>query len=81
MSIMNPFTLTFAIVFLLAASLTLTTWIKLHYAAKERDLKFSSRDENFQIDDLLVQAEKMEQRIGSLESILDKDMPNWRSKL
>ena len=80
MSNMNPFTLTFAVVFLLAASMTLTTWIKHHYASRERDLQFTSKEEEFRIDELLAQAEKMERRIESLEAILDKDMPDWRSR-
>ena len=37
--------------------------------------------EREQLQGLLVRAEKMQERVGALESILDAEVPGWRNKV
>lgn len=55
-------------------------WIIMHYATRNSaNKKLSSKDE-VMLDDLHENARKMEERIHTLERILDADAPEWRKK-
>lgn len=53
-------------------------WIVSHYRHKSRSSAESVAEDREKIETLLHMAEKMEQRIHTLEDILDKQHPNWR---
>lgn len=54
-------------------------WLILHYATRNSASKrLSTKDETL-LEDLHESARKMEQRIHSLERILDADSPEWRT--
>lgn len=55
-------------------------WLILHYATRNSASKrLTSKDESL-LQDLHENARRMEERIHSLERILDADAPEWRSK-
>ena len=56
-------------------------WLVLHYRAKGRIGAGLADGEREQLQGLLVRAEKMQERVGALESILDAEVPGWRNKV
>lgn len=55
-------------------------WLLLHYRSKRRMANGLSQDELQTLDRLVNQAESMQQRIDTLEQILDAESPNWRRR-
>lgn len=56
-------------------------WLVLHYRSKKQVSQGLSEEEYVQLSELSEIADKMSGRIHTLESILDAETPNWRSKL
>jgi phage shock protein B len=56
-------------------------WLILHYRSKKQMSQGISADEYASLQDLADRAEKMADRIHTLESILDAEAPQWRSKV
>lgn len=55
-------------------------WLILHYATRNSaSRRLNSKDEAL-MEELHDTARKMEERIHTLERILDDDSPNWRSR-
>ena len=55
-------------------------WLILHYATRNSaSRRISSKDESL-LEDLHETARRMEDRIHTLERILDADNPNWRNR-
>jgi phage shock protein B len=55
-------------------------WLILHYATRNSASKrLSTKDESL-LEDLHESARRMEERIQSLERILDADTPEWRNE-
>ncbi|MBM3504223.1 MAG: envelope stress response membrane protein PspB [Alphaproteobacteria bacterium] len=55
-------------------------WIIAHYITRWRTAKTLSGDDEKMLRELWQSAEKMEQRLDTLERILDAEAPGWRSK-
>lgn len=53
-------------------------WIIAHYITKNRALKTLSPEDEVLLSDLWQTAKKMEERIQTLEKILDSQAPDWR---
>jgi phage shock protein B len=56
-------------------------WLVLHYRSKRQVSQGLSEEEYIQLSDLSEMADKMADRIKTLEAILDAETPDWRSKL
>jgi len=56
-------------------------WLVLHYRSKGQVNQGLSEEEYIQLSDLSEMADKMADRIKTLEAILDAETPDWRSKL
>ena len=56
-------------------------WLILHYKSKRQVSQGLSDDEFDQLADLSKAADKMAERIKTLESILDAESPDWRNKV
>ncbi|RFF27830.1 MULTISPECIES: envelope stress response membrane protein PspB [unclassified Wenzhouxiangella] len=55
-------------------------WLILHYATRNSaNRRLNSKDEAL-MEELHESARKMEERIHTLERILDADSPNWRNR-
>jgi phage shock protein B len=56
-------------------------WLVLHYRSKGQVSQGLSEEEYIQLSDLSETADKMSDRIKTLEAILDAETPEWRHKL
>jgi len=50
----------------------------LHYRTELRKTKSISTDDERLVDDLWKTAQRLERRVEALETILDKEAPDWR---
>jgi phage shock protein B len=50
----------------------------LHYQTELRKTKSISTDDERLVDDLWKTAQRLERRVDALETILDKEAPDWR---
>jgi phage shock protein B len=55
-------------------------WVVMHYRSKNKMGQGLSDQELTQLNDLAQRAEKMADRIKTLEAILDAESPKWRSQ-
>lgn len=56
-------------------------WLILHYRSKRQVGQGLTEEEYRQLNQLGQQAEKMSERIRTLEAILDEESPDWRRKV
>ncbi len=56
-------------------------WLILHYRSKRQISQGFSEEEYVQLSELSELADKMADRIKTLEAILDAETPEWRSKV
>ncbi len=56
-------------------------WLILHYRSKRQISQGFSEEEYIQLSELSELADKMADRIKTLEAILDAETPEWRNKL
>ncbi len=50
----------------------------MHYMTEWRKTKSLSTDDERLVDDLWKTAQRLERRVEALETILDKETPDWR---
>lgn len=55
-------------------------WIIFHYITQWKKMKVMSEDSEISFGDLHETAEKLENRLRTLERILDDEVPDWRSR-
>ncbi|WP_406667244.1 envelope stress response membrane protein PspB [Gallaecimonas sp. GXIMD1310] len=55
-------------------------WLILHYRSKRQVGQGLSEMERAQLNQLSQSAEKMAERIATLEKLLDEENPQWRNK-
>jgi len=65
------------IIFLLVVA---PIWLVLHYRSKRQISQGLTEEEYIQLSDLSELADKMAERIKTLEAILDAESPEWRNK-
>lgn len=73
---MGDFTGIFAIFCVFVAPL----WLIMHYASKHRQVQSLTSEDETMLADVWQVATKMENRVKSLESILNTRAPGWRDK-
>ncbi|MEM0514311.1 envelope stress response membrane protein PspB [Pseudoalteromonas sp. YIC-827] len=56
-------------------------WLILHYRSKKQVSQGLSEHEHRQLNELAHKAEKMAERIHTLETLLDQESPQWRNKV
>jgi phage shock protein B len=56
-------------------------WITMHYRSLSRSSRSLSDDDRESIEHMLVTVDKLTERIGTLESILDADHPDWKNTM
>ena len=56
-------------------------WLILHYKSKKQISQGLTEEEYQQLTELSELADKMADRIKTLEAILDAESPEWRDKL
>ncbi len=55
-------------------------WLILHYRSKRQTGEGLSAEDQNKLENLAVRAEEMQERIVTLERILDAEVPRWRQK-
>jgi phage shock protein B len=55
--------------------------IIMHYTTKWKATKGLSDDEQRLLEDLWQDSQRMESRLNALETILDDEVPKWRSRI
>ncbi|MGF1725494.1 envelope stress response membrane protein PspB [Photobacterium nomapromontoriensis] len=55
-------------------------WLILHYRSKKHTNEGLSGEEHQKLQELVARAEQMQERIVTLERILDAEAPQWRQK-
>jgi phage shock protein B len=71
-------------VFILLIVLSVTVvplMIIMHYTTKWKATKGLSDDEQRLLEDLWQDSQRMESRLNALETILDDEVPKWRSRI
>jgi phage shock protein B len=56
-------------------------WLIMHYRSKKQMNQGLTQEEYSTLQELADRAEKMADRIHTLESILDAESPQWRNKV
>jgi len=56
-------------------------WLILHYRSKRQISQGLTEEEYVQLSELSELADKMTDRIKTLEAILDAETPDWRNKV
>lgn len=56
-------------------------WITMHYRSVSRSSRSLTREDRQSIEQMLETVDKLTERIGTLESILDDDHPGWRKQV
>lgn len=74
---MEKILLTPIVIFLLVVA---PIWLVLHYKSKRQISQGLSSEEYAQLTQLSETADKMADRIKTLEAILDVETPDWRNK-
>ncbi len=72
---MNEYTMVIAIVAIIFLACPA---VFMHYQAELRKTKSISTDDERLVDDLWKTAQRLERRVEALETILDKEAPDWR---
>lgn len=54
-------------------------WLILHYRSKRQVSQGLTEEEYTQLNEVITRADKMAQRIDTLEAILDTEAPQWRT--
>ncbi|MDN3653172.1 envelope stress response membrane protein PspB [Thalassotalea ponticola] len=75
---MNPDVLMAPIIIFLV--IVAPIWLILHYRSKRQISQGLSAEEYQQLTELSQTADKMAERIKTLEAILDAEAPEWRNK-
>ena len=55
-------------------------WIVMHYRSVNRSSRSLNEEDRQRIEDMLVTVDRLTERIGTLESILDDVQPDWRQQ-
>ena len=74
---MNDILMAPIIIFLLVVA---PIWLVLHYRSKRQISQGLTEEEYIQLSELSELADKMADRIKTLEAILDAETPDWRNK-
>ena len=74
---MDPFEMMF-VPMVLFMVLVAPVWIVMHYRSLNRSSRSLSQEDRESLDEMLATVDKLNDRIVSLESILDADHPDWR---
>ncbi|MEJ2532878.1 MAG: envelope stress response membrane protein PspB [Halioglobus sp.] len=56
-------------------------WITMHYRSVNRSTRSLNQEDRESIEHMLETVDRLTDRIGALESILDADHPDWRKQV
>jgi phage shock protein B len=56
-------------------------WITMHYRSVRQSSRSLNQEDRQSVEQMLETVDRLTERIGALESILDDDHPNWRQQV
>ena len=56
-------------------------WITMHYRSVSRSSRSLNQEDRESIEHMLETVDRLTDRIGALESLLDADHPGWRKQV
>ncbi len=65
---------------ILVLTVVVPIWIVFHYIAKMRTARGLTTEDETMLSEIWESTRKMEDRINTLERILDADNPGWRGR-
>ncbi len=68
------------IVTILMLTIVLPLWIIFHYITKWKQMKGISAEDEASLGDLRTAADRLEDRLRTMERIMDDEVPDWRSR-
>jgi phage shock protein B len=71
--------LTFALIVFIAIPAPL--FIVLHFITKWKQSREISGGDEKMLEDMWLMSQRLEERLESLETILDSDLPDWRKRI
>ena len=77
MSDVMPFLMVPMIIFMVVVA---PVWLVLHYKSQNKMNRGLTDDESESLTRLTQQAQRMSERVTTLEKILDAEVPDWREK-
>lgn len=78
---MDGIVIVFFVPMVIFMTIVAPVWIFMHYRSKQRTQGVLSDEERFELETLAAQAERMIDRIDTLEAILDAETPGWRQRM
>ena len=57
-----------------------TLWIIMFYARKEKNSRYAEPASRYSLEELSSMADSLQDRINTLEAILDAEVPDWREQ-
>ncbi len=61
-------------------SFVIPLWIIFHYVTKWKQMKGISPEDEASLSDLRTAADRLEDRLRTMERIMDDEIPDWRSR-
>lgn len=68
------------IIAILMLTIVLPLWIIFHYITKWKQMKGISAEDEASLGDLRTSADRLEERLRTMERIMDDEIPDWRSR-
>lgn len=65
---------------ILFLTVVMPIWLTMHYRSVNRSSRSLNEDDRSAVEQMLETVDKLNERIYTLESILDADHPDWRQR-
>ncbi len=65
---------------ILLFTIVIPLWIIFHYVTKWKSMKTFSAEDETSLTEMRSSADRLEDRLRTLERILDSEVPDWRSR-
>lgn len=66
--------------FILLLTVVVPLWIIFHYITKWKQMKVISPEDEASFGDLRTAADRLEDRLRTMERIMDDEIPGWRNR-
>jgi phage shock protein B len=66
---------------ILCLTIVIPLIVVLHFITKWKQSREISGDDEKMLEDMYEMSQRMEERIGALETILEDELPDWRKKI
>lgn len=68
------------VIAILIVTVLMPLWIIFHYVTKWKQMKGITPEDEASLTDLRTAADRLEDRLRTMERIMDDEVPDWRSR-